>query len=80
LLAGFKAPGQKFFGVIGIVNVLATLIRAGMGGDERFIVAEAKTVGTNLKTAVEKTGQGGAALILLGDATPNRSHRISPAG
>ena len=34
----------------------------------------------NLKTAVEKAGQGCAALILLGDGTPNRSHRISPSG
>jgi len=34
----------------------------------------------NLKTAVEKAGQGCAALILLGDGTPNRSHRISPTG
>ena len=34
----------------------------------------------NLKTAVEKAGQGCAALILLGDATTNSSHRISPAG
>ena len=34
----------------------------------------------NLKTAFEKAGQGCSALILLGDANPNRSHRISPAG
>jgi hypothetical protein len=33
-----------------------------------------------LKTAVEKAGQGCAALILLGDATPNSTYRSSPAG
>jgi hypothetical protein len=37
-------------------------------------------IAINLKTAVEKAGQFCAALILLGDAIANCSHRTSPAG
>jgi hypothetical protein len=34
----------------------------------------------NLETAIEKSGQDFTGLILLGDATPNRSDWGSPGG
>src|SRR2546423_15039010 len=83
LLACFKALGQQFLGVIGVMDVLAAVVGSRMSGDEDFIMINAQPFGIDFESeflgSVEV--RNGIAIGLKDDsAAASGAHRLEGGG